>query len=283
MFSLDHIIWLSLSIVAIGLLTFFSVKRKWPFKRVAIIAAIVAVASETFKIATHMFPCYRSDFLGEGASVEGFTGAMYLLPKSLPFHLCSILIFFIFFLALSKNEKLIEKVKTFCVPIFLFAGVLAIVINTAFGSDINNFESFTGEIAKLDAYRASHDALDLSRYLATLSAYQYFTYHATIVWFGLYLMLTKQVKFGLKEWLTNDIILFALFVGAIWVNSLTLKFGTNFMFVAAPPAKGLPLLNLNHGWYIYIIHYMLIAAILTFLFQLPFMIKDWKSKKVITA
>ena len=281
MFNLDHIIWLVLSIAGIALLTFFSVKKKWSFKKVAIIVAIIALASETFKIATHVFPCYRKDFLGEGAKVSGFEGAMYLLPKSLPFHLCSMLIFFVFFLALSKNEKLIEKVKTFCVPIFIFAGILALVINTAFDGDIHNFESFTGCIEDLNAYKASKDALDLSSYLATLSAYQYFPYHAAILWFGLYTMITKQVKFGFKEWLRNDLILYALFICAIWMNSITIKFSTNFMFVVCPPAKGLPLLNLNHGWHVYIIHYMLIAAICTFLFQLPFMIKEWKAKKAL--
>lgn len=281
MFTLDHLFWGIISITMIVLLTFFSVKKNWSFKKVAIIMACIALASETFKITTHMFPVYRDDFLGEGGTVDGFSNAMYLLPKSLPFHLCSILIFFIFFLALSKNQELIEKVKTFCVPIFIIAGSLSLIINTCFSSDINLFESFTGEIELLNNYKSSGDALDLSRYLSTLSAYQYFAYHAGIVWYGLYLIITKQVKFGLKEWIRNSVILFAILVLAIWVNSCFIQYRTNFMFVVAPPAKGLPILNLNHGWYVYMVHYILVGAILTFAFQLPWMLKEWKKEKVV--
>lgn len=291
MFTLDHILWLVISAAMVTLLTVFSVKKKWSFKKVAIIVAIIALASEIFKIATHMYPVSRNDFFGNDANFativkddfDGNANASYLLPKSLPFHLCSILIFFIFFLALSNNQKLIEKVKTFCVPVFLLAGVLALIINTCFGSDINAFESFTGEIAKLNAYKASGDALDLAKYVSTLSAWQYFPFHAAIVWFGLYLMITKQVKFGFKEWLRNDVILLALLVFAIWVNSFTLKYKTNFMFVVYPPAKGLPLLNLKHGWHVYMIHYMFVGALLTFLFQLYWMIKEWTGKKSSTV
>lgn len=281
MFTLDHLIWGVISIAMIFLLTFFSVKKNWSFKKVAIIMAIIALCSETFKITTHMFPAYRDDFLGAGGSVDGYENAMYLLPKSLPFHLCSILIFFIFFMAISNNEKLIEKVKTFCVPVFVIAGTLSLVLCTAFSSNIKVFESFTGQHNFYDAYKASGDALDLSKWLSTLSAYQYFPYHAGIVWFGLYLIITKQVKFGLKDWIRNSVILFALLILAIWINSFFIQYETNFMFVVCPPAKGLPLLNLNHGWYAYMAHYIFIGATLTFLFQLPWMIKEWKNKKSI--
>ncbi len=104
--------------------------------------AIIALCSELFKITTHMFPVIRKDFLGLEGDVEGYKNAMYLLPKSLPFHLCSILIFFIFFMALSNNDAMIEKIKTFVVPVFILAGGLALIINTSFGSDIKQFESF---------------------------------------------------------------------------------------------------------------------------------------------
>lgn len=272
MFNLDHILWLVVSGVMVFLLTFFSVRKKWSFKKVITIMAIIAIVSEVYKIATHMFPVTRSDFLGEGGSVEGYSNAMYLLPKSLPFHLCSILIFFIFYLALSNNQKMIEKVKTFVVPVFVIAGGLAIIINTSFKSSINNFESFIGCQKDLQEH-------NMSSYLQSLSAYQYFPYHAGILWVGLYLIITKQVKFGLKEWLRNDVILFALLVFAIWINSFFIKFQTNFMFVVCPPADNLPLLNLDHGWYVYMVHYMFVGAFLTFLFQLPWIIKEFKTKK----
>lgn len=278
MFTLDHILWLVIAAAMVTLLTFFSVKKKWSFKKVITIMAIIAVASELFKITTHMFPVVRSDFLGPDGDVEGYKNAMYLLPKSLPFHLCSILIFFIFFLALSKNENLIEKVKTFCVPVFVVAGALALIINTSFGGDIKAFESFTGELHILEEFKNGGGDLALSRYLATFSAYQYFPYHAGILWVGLYLIITKQVKFGFKEWLRNDVILLALLVFAIWINAFFIKYETNFMFVVCPPAKGLPLLNLDHGWYVYMLNYMLVGAVITFLFQLPWMIKEWKNK-----
>lgn len=264
MFSGDHFIWLAISLVILGILLFLSNRFKWSYKTATLVLLGIYVSSELFKIFTHMFPATR--WLGEGATIDGFDGnsAMYLLPKSLPFQLCSFMIFFVIYMAFSKNQKGVEIAKSFSIQVFLLAGTLALLLATCL-SDSN-----TAHLG--DSFKDPH-----------LGAYYYFYYHAGMIWYGIYLLQTKQVKMGFKVWLTNLALLLCVFVIAIWMSSITLIYETNFMFVVAPPAKGLPLLNLKHGWYVYIVHYVLIAVILTFLFQLPAIIKEIKAKKKIEA
>lgn len=256
MFSLDHVIWIVISALIITGLSFLD--RKFNFKIATYVIAGVSVLSELTKIMTHVFPASR--YFGEGAKVGGYEGASYLLPKSLPFHLCSILIFFIFFLALSSNEKHKEMIKTFIVPICILGGFLGIVMATSLDGDntAHLFDSFKDP---------------------SLSPYQSFIYHACIFWYGVYLMKTKQVKLGFKEWLMDGAGLFALFIVSIWINSALLDYKVNFMFTAYPPAKGLPLLNLDNGWHAYIIALFMVGLVATFLLHLPYMIIEWKKGK----
>ena len=262
MFSGDHFIWLAISTVILGLLLFLSNKFKWNYKTATFVLLGIYVSSELFKIFTHMFPATR--WLGEGATVDRFDGnlAMYLLPKSLPFQLCSFMIFFVIYMAFSKNQKGVEIAKSFSIQVFLIAGTLALILATCLSS--SNTAHFG------DSFKDPQ-----------MGAYYYFYYHAGMIWYGIYLLQTKQVKMGFKVWLTNLALLLCVFVLAIWVSSITLIYETNFMFVVAPPAKGLPLLNLNHGWHVYIVHYMLLGVLLTFLFQLPAIIIEIKNKKKI--
>ena len=264
MFSGDHFIWLAISAVIFGILLFLSTKFKWSYKTATFVLLGIYVSSELFKIFTHMFPASR--WLGEGSTVDGFSGdlAKYLLPKSLPFQLCSFMIFFVFYMAFSKNQKGVEIAKSFSIQVFLLAGSLALILATCLNS------KNTAHLG--DSFKDSQ-----------FGPYYYFYYHAGMLWYGVYLLMTKQVKMGLKVWLTNLALLLCVFVIAFWATSFTLIYETNFMFVAAPPAKGLPLLNLNHGWHVYIVHYMMIAVILTFLFQLPAIIKEIKQKKKMEA
>jgi hypothetical protein len=43
-----------------------------------------------------------------------------------------------------------------------------------------------------------------------------------------------------------------------------------------PPMEGLPLLNLNHGWFVYFFTIVLLGLVLITLIHLPFMIKNRK-------
>ena len=264
MFSADHFIWLGISAVIFLVLLFLSNKYKWSFRTATFVLLGIYVSSELFKIFTHMFPATR--WLREGATVSGFDGdlAKYLLPKSLPFQLCSFMIFFVIYMAFSKNQKGVEIAKSFSIQVFLIAGSLALLMATCLD------KSNTAHV--FDSFRPSVDK--------EMGAYYFFYYHVGMVWYGVYLIKTKQVQMGFKIWLRNLGMLLAVFAIGMWVNSITLVYETNFMFLVAPPAKGLPLLNLNHGWHIYMLNYIWIVVLLTFLFQLPAIIKEIKQKKM---
>lgn len=177
------------------------------------------------------------------------SSGMVIRAGALPFHLCSIMIFVFAYLMFGKNEKTKEIVKSFTVPICLLGGVLAIIIPT----------SGVG--------------------FAQVSAYQCFIYHASMIWYGLYLYITGQAKLGLKEYARNLIILFVLAVIVIWINGALQQYDTNFFFLVRPPMEGLPIINLNNGWYVYFITLITLAFVLIGLVHLPYIIKQIIAKQ----
>lgn len=268
MFTLDHLLWFVIVLSIIGLLLFLDHKLKFNFKTATWIIFGIYIAAEVFKILTHMFSASRwasSDFNGTYSALEtvsGFDGkeAKYLLPKSLPFQLCSFMIFFVAYLVFGRDEKRKELVKSFVVVIFIIAGSLAVILATCLNKE--NTAHFG------DSFKDPQ-----------CGPIQYFIYHAGMIWYAIYLIKTKQVKMGLKPFITNLCFLGFVFLVGIWANSFLIVYEPNFMFLAAPPSKGLPLLNLKHGWHAYLAHYAFIAVLALFLFELPQMINDWKKKK----
>lgn len=239
MFTTNHFIWIGICVVFIAVLTYCSVKFKFSFKTSALVMAGISLASELSKILSHMEPVDKNN-PSMGMVIEG---------SALPFHLCSILIFAYFYLPFAKEGKFKEFIKSFSVPIAIIGGTLAILMATS-GT---NF--------------------------AKPYAYQCFIYHAGILWFALYMLITKQVKLTLDAYKRNLITLFALVFIMIWVNGALAEFDTNFFYVVRPPAKGLPLLNLNHGWYVYLAHLMSLGFIGVSLVHLPALIKERKKNK----
>ena len=240
MFTLNHFIWLGLCAAFIGGLLFAALKFKFSFKLAALITAGVSLASELCKIFTHIEDVTDAD----GNVIGGV-----LDPGALPFHLCSILIFVIFYLSFAKNEKRIETAKSFLVPVAALGGTMALLIPTS-GVDF-----------------------------AKPFAYQCFVYHSIIIWFALYLISTKQVSLNLRSYKNNMAILVSLVFVMLWVNSILSEYGTNFFFVVKPPMEDLPVLNLNNGWFVYFLTLLTVALVLFTLFHLPFIIKDIKSAK----
>ena len=243
MFTLEHFIWIGLCVVMIAALTFVSVKFRFSFKTAALIMAGIALCSELMKIFTHM-EAVNSDNPAQGMVIEA---------TALPFHLCSILIFAYFYLPFSKEGKLRDFLTSFSIPVAFIGGTLAILMATS-GTDF-----------------------------AKPYAYQCFVYHAGILSFAIYLILTKQVKTGKKEYVQNLVTLAVIAVVMIWVNGALQTYNTNFFYVVRPPVKGLPLLNLNHGWYVYFAHLCCLGAFGVTLVHLPSMIADFLRKKKLTG
>ncbi len=231
MFTLNHFIWMGICALIIALLTFFSVRCRFSLKTALLIMSGISLASELCKIFTH---------------IEQSDNGGVLEPGALPFHLCSILIFLIFYATFSKDGKRRGQVLSFIVPIAIWGGLLAIVMATS-GVDF-----------------------------AKPFAYQCFVYHAGLVWLALYLILTKQVELGKRAYITNISVLAVLLFVMIWANSLLSVYDTNFFYVVRPPADGLPLLNLNNGWFVYFFTLVAIGLVLITLTHLPAMIKERK-------
>lgn len=217
-----HIFCCILAIAAIVVACIFG--RKLSLKQAITILLIIGIASEVIKIGYFV--------TANEAKLGGY------LPKTdLPFHLCSIQIIFMFILKLSNNEKLKKLLLSFMIPTCLVGGLAAILIPTSSAKSV------------------------------VIIACQYYTYHAAIMWFAVYLLMSKEITFTFKDYINVLLFLCALGFVAIYVNSILYDVQVaeageskiNFMYVVGPPQDGLPLLNKNHGWGVYIIHYAFVA------------------------
>ncbi len=95
----------------------------------------------------------------------------------------------------------------------------------------------------------------------------------------LYLILTKQTKLGWREYVQNVVTLASIALVMIWVNGMFQNFDTNFFFVVRPPVEGLPVLNLNNGWYVYFAHLVCLGLLGVTLVHLPSMIAEFRKRK----
>ncbi len=233
MFTTNHFIWLGACVVLIGILSFLSRRFRFSFRTAALTMAIISLCSEVSKILSHM------EFVNGVDVTEG----MVIDPGALPLHLCSLLIFVYFYLPFSKEGKLRSFLTSLCVPVGIIGASLALLMATS-GTDFTSPEP-----------------------------YQCFLYHAAMIWFSGYLIATKQVDLGKKAWLTNMGVLFALAVGMLWVNGALRAYDTNFFFVVRPPVEGLPLLNLDNGWYAYFAAICLCGLVGLTAVHLPFILK----------
>ena len=234
MFTRDHFIWLGLCALGIALGLAAAEKKHISAKTAGTVMCIISVFSESCKMMTHMLP----------SPLGGFA----LDPKALPFHLCSMQIFIVFFITFAKPSPLREKVVSFSVPAALLGGIMAMLIPT--------------------------DGVDFRDPLA----YQCFIFHAGLVWLALYFIRTRQVDMGRKAYGRNLLILLGLAGLMIYVNGALFAYGTNFMFLTRPPMEGLPILNLDHGWYGYFLSLAALAVVLMTLAHLPFMLSERKEK-----
>lgn len=180
-----------------------------------------------------------------------------ILPKTdLPFHLCSIQIIFITIINFVNSEKIKRFIYSFMLPSCLFGGIAAILIAT--------------------------DSSRNGNFIITL---QYFLYHIALVVFSLHLFTTKEFKFDIKDYFNCFKFLLIIMFFAFYINSIVYDGSNsiNFMYVASPPQEGLPYLNEDSGWFVYILRYaLLIVVCVTGCYIKPIIecIKNLKKKEV---
>lgn len=227
MFTLNHFIWLGISIIIIAAMLLLTKYKKLSFGTILTIMVIVSITSELIKTASNMQEVYK--------------GGRVLDPGDLPLHLCSIQIFFIFALKFCiKQEETKEKLLAFMIPTMLFGGIIALFVPTV-GVRFNK-----------------------------LQVYQYFGFHTMIVFFAIYLLKTHKVTYTFKVYGRNMALLGIMAMAVTWINSI-LSIGfekVNYMYLVRPPMEGLPILNLNNGWWAYIVSLLSIVVILMTIFHL---------------
>ena len=238
MFTTNHFIWLSIAIVII---VGYQLINKF-FK-------LSLDKNLTFLFAV----CILSEIIKTAVNIEQGTGdklGFYLDVSDLPFHLCSMQIFFVtaikFFV---KKEETRHTILCFMFPTMLLGGAIALFIPTV-------GVSFT-----------------------KVQVYQFFIFHSVIVAFAIYLITKKVIKLTFKSMLTTFEILAMLVFAAMWINSALNEYDANFFYLARPPMDNLPILNLNNGWFAYFFTLLGIALVLMVALQLPIVLYNRKKDK----
>ncbi|MBQ0037097.1 MAG: YwaF family protein [Clostridiales bacterium] len=173
-------------------------------------------------------------------------GGYILDPLDIPLHLCSMVVFAMLFIVFTKKEGTREKLISAVTVIGLVAPIFALLIPTmgvAFDKVIT---------------------------------YQYFAYHSALMWFALHHIITGQVELGTRAYKRNLGYLSVVILLMLYINSALSVYGVNYYFLRKPPVDGIPILNLNHGWYCYFAVLLLIAYGSVTLIHAPFMIREKK-------
>lgn len=233
MFTTKHFIWIGICILFILIMNHYAKKEDFTLQNACYFFIFICLLSETTKMMSDMIPSTH--------------GGMHLNPQSLPFHICSILLFIAAYITFGKDGPLKQKMINFFAVVGTCGGIAAILIPT-YGVEFN-----------------------------VANVYQCFMYHATLTWFSLYLIRFKHANLGMQAFKNNLVVLFALLVFNLYMNSILAVYDTNFMFIVRPPLEGLPFLNLNHGYYIYLFRVIMLGVIGLSLFHLPFIVKERKS------
>ncbi len=65
----------------------------------------------------------------------------------------------------------------------------------------------------------------------------------------------------------------------LYVNGALSAYDTNFFYLTRPPMENLPVLNLDKGWYVYLLRLVSLGVVLISLFHLPFILASERRKK----
>lgn len=235
MFTTEHFIWIALCLAFVIFMTRFCLKKQISLKLAAQIMVMICLFSEISKIMSGM--------------MESPNGGMFLNPQSLPFHLCSLILFGIIYITFGKDGLLKQTIIDFVAALGTLGSIAAILIPT-------NGTDFT-----------------------SIDAYQCFVYHAGLLWFSLYLIFSGRARMDMAALGRNLTILFFLTLLMIYVNGALSSYDTNFMYVVRPPMENLPYLNLEKGWYSYFLHLLALGLTLLCLFYAPFLLYRQKNAK----
>jgi len=239
LFSFQHLMFLAV-LVPVAVAAAVFLARKLGFnKKVIWVCAIVGLLCELQRIF----------FFIEGTPADGFR-----LPGSqLPFNACPFQVVLIVILALSQKPQEHRKLLSYMYPMMVCGGFLGTLL--------------AGEALSVHG-------------LSDFATYRFFFYHMMVISLGLYLYLSKPFTYTVREYAMSLFLTFCSMIMGIWANAF---FGwenrANHMFIVRPPADGLPILNLNRGWGVYVFNLSWIGFVLITLCYLPVIVRAVKEKR----
>ena len=170
-------------------------------------------------------------------------GGMVIDQTQLDFHLCSIQVYLFIAFHLSKSESVKRAIKGFMAPTMAIGALLALLIPT--------------------------EGVDP----ALPRVWQYMIIHGNLVFYGFYLMLVERIDLSFKTYRRNLICMCGFAMLGFMMNSILAAYNANFLYLRKPPMEGLPVLNMDHGYFAYLFILLAIAVFLITAVHLPFMLK----------
>lgn len=256
LFQFKHIVLMVVSAVLCVFWTIWAVKhlKMETFYKVLLISGII---SEVIKAFTYI--------LNNEDILHG-----YLNKGDLPLHMCSMQIILFAILVFCKNEKVRRVIRSFQIPTCLIGGIGAMVISTW-----------------------------SSRNLWPITI-TYYIHHILLTSWGIFLLSKNEPKLTVKDFVTGFVMYSAVFFASFYINSILYVYepvydevthnlidmqltNVNFLYTVNPPADGLPLLNKDHGWGVYIAHYLIIfyaAIVVIYIKPIIEFFKERKQKKL---
>lgn len=249
MFTLNHFIWLAICLVYILSIVFLQSKYKLSINKILSIFLVICFLSETIKVFDGMV-FYNAD--KEVTTNINEIAYAYLGQTKLPFHLCSLHIFLAIIAMLTQSEKTRSVLLNIIAPTGIIGAFIPLFVLI---------------------YEPCFDRIVL---------YEYFLYHASLIAFGIVLIKEGYCQMTFKNLTRTMLFLVCMLFLSLYVNSLLgIDSEVNFMYTSYPPVEGLPILNLNNGWFVYILSFVMIAVVSMGLLYLPFIITRYiKTKKI---
>ena len=204
MFSQGHLIWIAICFALIAVAFIVCLIAKPSLKKVLKTCLILGVASEVIKVLStaEILPMVDAVITEEnGRQVISYvvTGRYtpYLGKEHLPLELCSLFLFFMLAALLIKNEVWKKRLYALMFASGTIGGLLGIVMSSIAGNYDTTLSFFTSP-----------------------RSYQFFLYHAMVVFCSLYIGFGKESGLSLRDWKTAIAGLVLLDLPTFYMNSV---------------------------------------------------------------
>ena len=248
MFSIQHIIWLVICAVGIFFASRWMLSKHIPLEKLLTVACILAAISEMIKIFANiqMVP-----------AADGTAMHLFMEWRHLPFHLCSIQIFLIFYVRFAESKRNREAILAFMYPTCIIGAFFALLLPSIFTNGITPAQAFTHPIG-----------------------YQFFIYHSMLIILGIYIARSGEVELTFKHFWSTLAIFYAFGLISLYLNSafayptytgttlLSVENTPNFFFTFRSSIDPAP--TEIWQWYVYIAIIAVLAFLLIGAFYLPF-------------